>query len=1141
MSDTNKITIPKYGISAPGLNDTNYATNLNNVFNNINENFIQLANRNFVKGESGSAVHVKNVSFTDTITDDNEMTFQKLLIDTFENKYDANLLKDITTSNGEKITLWDNFNKEIENGTAKLQMICNIESDNGIDSVDKPVSSLYYVFLDGRFANSSLSYIDIDNYKNSIQDLSCILVYSNIDNEPKFTILENAFPTIYYEDEVGLCWKVNGNSTGIPVQGIQGKNGENSKLYIVKSTQPIETADSEKFTFTVPVTHIFDGMDGFQDVDTFIKNNDDEITEGLTYTALILCPSGNTNNNENGDRYYFGIIKTEKDDNGKIVINAISDTKTSIDMIVQNEAFITSLKSINMTSKTGLPGLFIPLEDKQSNGSQKVHLFTATTITNEEGQTNNKNTDLILTPVNDINQITLDKANEDVKDKTLIVEKYMYLKVNKDQFDYLFNIEQITDDDFKNENTYCKELIKDLTQILEKSNYILKYRLVNTINNITSLEKINFIRTNTETPTTISITDFNKISGLNILNRPYKNNTENFGIISDNNYISKVCIENSNENVVNNSINYTYNLIRKENFYNLIPDTFNDKIDAKVGIYQWDLVFDTNDFDLDVEELKNLDNSPFKSFIKNENIDLLLSFFKTVYTTTVSPSLNDDILWFNGITLNTNTKYNLKDLKNTGRVTTLKPDDETESGVNSNYKDVTYNYTYIDYSKDNYFKDKSVYILNGWECNKTLSFTKYIPIYTNHYKLDEDTVLNINYNINITGDNNVDNKKYSNTKNLKVHGNINAENIKTTNADIYELTVDKINNIYTENEIKSDTGINTKNVISEYVESTSIKVIDKITTNDISTNDLSTKYTSVKSETFKPGNAINETNENVINIESTNKINISKSKTINELINFGNIAGKGENILKLAKYNPVISNNIPVNNINDTPLIVSNTDIESQELCVKGIPQNYYIESNNKEVPGGQFLTDNTEWDIKVKEEFKDDDTAKESPTNWIVTAKPYFNKIEDHKIIDNTDFDTIKNFNINRLSLKSIGISSKNTHVSKNLERYDYTKIASKDLTEEARKNTSIQKLNDGYRKLWFNNNYTWRDWVRNYSDSRLDGWTDGRKHSMFNDTNTNYNMSHISDKIKQTYLHKYTLNRNDDNTNMHIILMLI
>ena len=26
-------------------------------------------------------------------------------------------------------------------------------------------------------------------------------------------------------EEVGLCWKINGNGTGLPVQGIPGKDG----------------------------------------------------------------------------------------------------------------------------------------------------------------------------------------------------------------------------------------------------------------------------------------------------------------------------------------------------------------------------------------------------------------------------------------------------------------------------------------------------------------------------------------------------------------------------------------------------------------------------------------------------------------------------------------------------------------------------------------------------------------------------------------------------------------------------------------------------------------------------------------------------------------------------------------------------
>ena len=64
-------------------------------------------------------------------------------------------------------------------------MIYKTEND---DALPEPISSLYYIFLDGRFANDKVGLIDPSEYTN-VKDLSCILVY----DKGEFKILDNAF------------------------------------------------------------------------------------------------------------------------------------------------------------------------------------------------------------------------------------------------------------------------------------------------------------------------------------------------------------------------------------------------------------------------------------------------------------------------------------------------------------------------------------------------------------------------------------------------------------------------------------------------------------------------------------------------------------------------------------------------------------------------------------------------------------------------------------------------------------------------------------------------------------------------------------------------------------------------------------
>ena len=63
ISQETLLTVPLTDIVAPSLNDVNYASALNNVFENINNNFKTLANHEFVKGDKGKSVEIVPTSF----------------------------------------------------------------------------------------------------------------------------------------------------------------------------------------------------------------------------------------------------------------------------------------------------------------------------------------------------------------------------------------------------------------------------------------------------------------------------------------------------------------------------------------------------------------------------------------------------------------------------------------------------------------------------------------------------------------------------------------------------------------------------------------------------------------------------------------------------------------------------------------------------------------------------------------------------------------------------------------------------------------------------------------------------------------------------------------------------------------------
>ena len=173
-----------YTISAPELNSSEYGSNIAEVFNNINENFKMLANSNYSKGASGLTVSLEVVS-----------------LDT----YLENIAEAIYTYASEELGS-DITQDDIENqlstyfSSSSLYMFKIYAADT--DEYEY-VSSLPFWFIDTNRTSGDETYVD----------LSCAVVYQ----DSSWKVL-NIFPTIYYNtSSESLCWKLNGQETGISI------------------------------------------------------------------------------------------------------------------------------------------------------------------------------------------------------------------------------------------------------------------------------------------------------------------------------------------------------------------------------------------------------------------------------------------------------------------------------------------------------------------------------------------------------------------------------------------------------------------------------------------------------------------------------------------------------------------------------------------------------------------------------------------------------------------------------------------------------------------------------------------------------------------------------------------------------------
>ena len=1035
----NEVVIPEYNITVPSLNDVNYATSLSEVFNNINDNFTLLANRDFVKGEQGGSVRIVEYKLYDE-EEEKFTEFGNLLKNAIINLHrsrtnsNTDTIPNITDKNNNILTVWDNLNA----APGSLQMICNIESIDGVNFSYKPISSLYYVFLDGRFANNKLNNIE-DAQFNSITDLSCVLIYNAENNN--FDVVDHAFPTIYFEKEVGLCWNLNGNATGLPVQGPKGKDGKDAKLYIVKcdNLNKDNFISSNNSFFEIKATHIFSN-NGYIPVTDYLNIFKDEIEQDHEYAAVILANINNTTTNN----FYYGTIKLAENNE----LKALGSSTVAINTLVQNESLLNIFKNINIkdTSSSNMKGIFIPLE-KPINATQKVHLLSATSITNKEGD-NNLNTDIIWTPINDINSLN-------VSNNELNIDKYIYIKVNVDELCKRLNTWWgVPEGEFTDKNDIVR-FNKLLKAILNSRNNILKYKLVNTVNinpinnslatgnNVFKFINNSNVTWNTD-KTALNITGAKCILSTTINNINTGNNvigpwplTAKRGNISKFNY-DNLCYL-SKYLKINNALNSSelkygdingYNTITFTEFnhstgnsknvteilsknninntnvsslvptldsdrYSIIPVEFGDVLfnteKNKTDIYRWVLDFNYHDFDPD--DLKssavrpNLTISTNKKYKTEVIVDKILSststtsvdvanimaLFNTIFTKTFTPSEADNILWFNGLTKRTDNN------------------DNTTASINGT--------------------DKT--IMTGWEIDPDIfTFIKYVPNYNNELYINKDTALNLNYNINVTGD------KANTKKNVIVNGNISGDNIHIHDTAAIGL----IKNVYTENEIIGNDGIKlgkiNDNTYNFSVNKQGITNARELNANKIIIGNKNEKGNLVLQDgkyiSYKCYTENTENDSTVINSNLTNKTSANNTFIDINSDNNTNISTKSKN----------------------TYINVNNTFIDNKEE--KRGNTEVLVISNNNDISIDSTGKNKVSIEAEQNNEFNiNSSNGKNSIISNAKSTEVVVNNIfidKEEKIRGNTKvsvFSNDNNISVNSDNDTKIGLKSKNTYIS--------------------------------------------------------------------------------------------------------------
>ena len=177
-------------------------------------------------------------------------------------------------------------------------------------------------------------------------------------------------------------------------------------------------------------------------------------------------------------------------------------------------------------------------------------------------------------------------------------------------------------------------------------------------------------------------------------------------------FINSSTIQTNNINFIYNYTdedgNVKYKVIKSDMHYDIMPEEFKEKLSDTEeaitgiysGIYRWELCIKKDD-KFDPEEFKESEFYNSNDTSKYDGDGLLLNSnlkpFTVIFTTTMSPTLNNSYMWFNGLTIKTKNDYIRENEENTTIYGTI----DGFGGLNSNDKILLG----WDYNNSELFKD----------------------------------------------------------------------------------------------------------------------------------------------------------------------------------------------------------------------------------------------------------------------------------------------------------------------------------------------------------------------------------------------------------------------------------------------------
>ncbi len=229
-------------IVSPTLGSATFATELNEAFRTIDDNFKKIVSAPYLEGQEGRSIEaiamplVENGELTDFGRAAAREIFMDPTIETIEDIDSGSTRQPIGS-----IQIHNASDYLLEHPT--INVLCKYSPDTG-QVEDYICCAEYYCFLDMRVED--LGMLDTPSTQTQFVDYTCQL-FGEYDSETgEWTFTKGVMlPTIYFNSEQGyFCWKINNVETGIRAQGIKGDAGRPPLAAVVKGNGTKYTSGS---------------------------------------------------------------------------------------------------------------------------------------------------------------------------------------------------------------------------------------------------------------------------------------------------------------------------------------------------------------------------------------------------------------------------------------------------------------------------------------------------------------------------------------------------------------------------------------------------------------------------------------------------------------------------------------------------------------------------------------------------------------------------------------------------------------------------------------------------------------------------------------------------------------------------------